>query len=80
MWITILNCIVVMVELLILAIVYGLVQSWYSNKRWEKKIYLIVEEYRAKYGIDEGCELLMFREVNNLVDEETLKEIKKVRK
>ena len=51
-------------ELLVCTIVFAIVKGWYDNRRWEKRIYKILEEYRAKYGVDEGCEMLMYREVN----------------
>lgn len=51
-------------ELLICAIVFAIVKGWYDNRRWEKRIYKILEEYRAKYGVDEGCEMLLYKEVN----------------
>ena len=51
-------------ELLICTIVFAIVKGWYDNRRWEKRIYKILEGYRAKYGVDEGCEMLLYREVN----------------
>ena len=51
-------------ELLICTIVFAIVKGWYDNRRWEKRIYKILEEYRAKYGVDQGCEMLMYKEVN----------------
>jgi hypothetical protein len=53
-------------ELLICAIVFAVVKGWYDNRRWEKHIYKVLEEYRAKYGVDEGCEMLMYKEVNEI--------------
>lgn len=47
-------------------IVYAVIRSYFENRKWKKHIYLILEEYRAKYGIDEGCELLLYHEVNDL--------------
>lgn len=43
-------------------ILYAIIKGWIDNKRWEKNIYQILEQYRAKYGVDEGCELLMYKE------------------
>ena len=51
-------------ELLICSIVFAIVKGWYDNKKWEKHIYKVLEEYRAKNGVDEGCELLLYRKVN----------------
>lgn len=51
-------------ELLVCTIVFAIVKGWYDNRRWEKRIYKILEEYRAKYGVDQGCEMLMYKEVN----------------
>lgn len=51
-------------ELLICSIVFAIVIGWYDNKKWEKHIYKILTQYRAKYGVDEGCEMLMYKEVN----------------
>lgn len=46
--------------------VYGLIKGWMDNRRWEKHIYQILEQYRAKYGKDQSCELLMYiKEDNN---------------
>ena len=55
---------ILLAELLVCTIVFAIVKGWYDNRRWEKRIYKILEEYRAKYGVDEGCEMLMYREVN----------------
>lgn len=55
---------ILLAELLICTIVFAIVKGWYDNRRWEKRIYKILEEYRAKYGVDEGCEMLLYREVN----------------
>ena len=41
-------------------IIFAVVKSYYDNKRWEKHIYQILEQYRAKYGVDEECENLCF--------------------
>ena len=43
--------------------------GYFEDRRWKKHIYLILEEYRAKYGEDESCELLLYREVNDLKGE-----------
>jgi hypothetical protein len=51
--------------LLICTIVYAIVKGWYDNRKWEKHIYQILEQYRAKYGKDPGCELLIYKEVND---------------
>lgn len=53
-------------ELIGCVILYAIIRGWIENKRWEKHIYKVVEEYRAKYGVDEGCELLMYKEVNEI--------------
>ena len=55
---------ILLAELLVCAIVFAIVKGWYDNRRWEKRIYKILEEYRAKYGVDKGCEMLLYREVN----------------
>lgn len=55
---------ILLAELLICTIVFAIVKGWYDNRRWEKHIYKILEEYRAKYGVDEGCEMLMYKKVN----------------
>ena len=59
-----LDLVILLGELLICTIVFAIVKGWYDNRRWEKRIYKILEEYRAKYGVDEGCEMLLYREVN----------------
>lgn len=59
-----LDLVILLVELLVCAIVFAIVKGWYDNKKWEKHIYNVLEEYRAKYGVDEGCEMLLYREVN----------------
>lgn len=60
-----LDLVILLVELLICTIVFAIVKGWYDNyRRWEKRIYKILEEYRAKYGVDQGCEMLMYKEVN----------------
>ena len=55
---------IVGLELLICMIIYAVIKGYIDNKRWEKHIYLILEEYRAKYGVDEGCEMLLYKEAN----------------
>lgn len=50
-------------EILMGAIVFAIVKGWYDNRRWEKHIYQIVEQYRAKYGVDQGCEMLLYKEL-----------------
>lgn len=59
-----LDLVILLVELLICTIVFAIVKGWCDNKKWEKHIYNVLEEYRAKYGVDEGCEMLLYREVN----------------
>lgn len=59
-----LDIVILLVELLICTIVFAIVKSWYDNRRWEKRIYKILEEYRAKYDVDQACEMLMYKEVN----------------
>ena len=44
--------------LVFLTIVYAIVKGWYDNKRWEKKIYKILERYRNKYGDDAECGMI----------------------
>ena len=55
---------ILLAELLVCTIVFAIVKGYYDNRRWEKRIYKILEEYRAKYGVDQGCEMLLYREVN----------------
>lgn len=55
---------ILLFELVICAIVFAIVKGWYDNKRWEKHIYKILEQYRGKYGVDEGCEMLLYKEEN----------------
>lgn len=57
-------------ELLICAIVFAIVKGWYDNKKWEKHIYKVLEEYRARYGVDDGCELLLYKKANGLDGDE----------
>jgi len=59
-----LDFVILLVELLICTIVFAIVKGWYDNKKWEKHIYNVLEEYRAKYGVDEGCEMLMYKKEN----------------
>ena len=63
---TLLDLVIMTFELLLCVIVYAVIRSYFENKKWEKHIYLILEEYRAKYGEDESCELLLYREADNL--------------
>lgn len=58
------NLVILLAELLICTIVFAIVKGWYDNRRWEKRIYKILEQYRAKYGTDQGCEMLLYKEVN----------------
>ena len=59
-----LDLVILLVELLICTIVFAIVKGWYDNKRWEKHIYKILKQYADHYGVDEGCEMLMYKEVN----------------
>lgn len=59
-----LDLVILLAELLVCTIVFAIVKGWYDNRRWEKRIYKILEEYRAKYGVDQGCEMLLYKEVN----------------
>ena len=61
---TLLDWAIILSEFLVAMIVYAIVKGWIDNKKWEKHIYKILEEYRAKYGVDEGCELLLYKKVN----------------
>lgn len=63
---TLLDLAILTFELLFCIIVYAVIRSYFENRKWKKHIYLILEEYRAKYGVDESCELLLYCEVNNL--------------
>ena len=54
---------IILFELLFAMIVFAIVKGWYDNRKWEKHIYQVVEQYRAKYGVDEGCEMLMYKEL-----------------
>lgn len=71
---TMLDWAIILFELVIAMIVYAIVKGWYDNRKWEKHIYLILEEYRAKYGIDTGCEMLLYKKVNNIDDERLVEE------
>ena len=51
---------ILLAELLICTIVFAIVKGWYDNKKWEKHIYKILEQYRGKYGVDNACEMLMY--------------------
>lgn len=50
--------------MLISMIVYAVVKSYFDNKKFEKHIYKVVENYRAKYGVDNGCEMLLYLKNN----------------
>lgn len=62
---TCLDWAIVLFEMVIAMIVFAIVKGWYDNRRWEKHIYQILEEYRSKYGVDDGCELLLYRKTND---------------
>ena len=55
---------IVLIELFACTVVFAIIKGWYDNRKWEKNIYKILEEYRAKYGVDQGCEMLLYREAN----------------
>ena len=55
-----LDYVILLVELLICTIVFAIIKGWSDNRRWERHIYKILEQYREKYGVDEGCERLMY--------------------
>ena len=55
-----LDLVIILVDLLVCTIVFAIVKGWYDNKKWEKHIYKILEQYRGKYGVDEGCEMLLY--------------------
>lgn len=63
---------IMLFELVFAMIVFAIVKGWYDNRKWENHIYQILEEYRAKYGVDSGCELLLYRKTNNEVEDEKL--------
>ena len=52
---------IILFEILIGMIVFAIVKGWIDNRRWEKHIYQILEQYRAKYGVDESCERLLYK-------------------
>ena len=54
---------IMLFELVFAMIVFAIVKGWYDNRKWEKHIYQVVEQYRAKYGVDEGCEMLVYKEL-----------------
>ena len=54
---------IMLFELVFAMIVFAIVKGWYDNRKWEKHIYQILEQYRAKYGVDEGCEMLLHKEL-----------------
>ena len=54
---------IMLFELVLAMIVFAIVKSWYDNRKWEKHIYQVVEQYRAKYGVDESCEMLLYKEL-----------------
>ena len=54
---------IMLFELVFAMIVFAIVKGWYDNRKWEKHIYQVVEQYRAKYGVDEGCEMLLYKEL-----------------
>ena len=54
---------IILFELVFAMIVFAIVKGWYDNKKWEKHIYQVVEQYRAKYGVDESCEMLLYKEL-----------------
>ena len=56
---------IMLFELVFAMIVFAIVKGWYDNRKWEKHIYQVVEQYRAKYGVDEGCEMLLYKELND---------------
>lgn len=41
-----------------------IVQGFWISRTKKQEYFQILEQYRAKYGVDEGCELLLFTEVN----------------
>ena len=56
---------IILFEMVFAMIIFAIVKGWYDNKKWEKHIYQVVEQYRAKYGVDEGCEMLLYKELND---------------
>ena len=61
---------ILLFEMLIDMINFAILKGWYDNRRWKNHIYQILEEYRAKYGVDSGCELLLYRKTNNEVEDD----------
>ena len=56
---------IILFEMVFAMIVFAIVKGWYDNRKWEKHIYQVLEQYRAKYGVDEGCEMLLYKELEN---------------
>lgn len=54
---------IMLFEMVFAMIVFAIVKGWYDNRKWEKHIYQVVEQYRAKYGVDESCEMLLYKEL-----------------
>ena len=54
---------IMLFELVFAMIVFAIVKGGYDNRKWEKHIYQVVEQYRAKYGVDESCEMLLYKEL-----------------
>jgi len=54
---------IILFELVFAMIVFAIVKGWYDNRKWETHIYQVVEQYRAKYGVDESCEMLLYKEL-----------------
>lgn len=69
---TLLDWTIILFEMAIAMIIFAIVKGWYDNRKWKNHIYQILEEYRAKYGVDSGCELLLYRKTNNEVEDEKL--------
>ena len=70
---------IILLEILAGMFVFAIVKGWYDNRRWEKHIYQIVEQYRSKYGINHDCEMLMYKELKKddddmVICQEELKE------
>lgn len=57
----------ILLELINVMIIFAIIKGWIDNRRWEKHIYKILEQYRAKYGVDESCELLLYKETKKRV-------------
>ena len=55
---------IIFFELFVVMVIGAIIKGWIDNRRWEKHIYQILEQYRAKYGVDEGCEMLMYKELS----------------